>query len=96
MSWWSVSTTLWYGQRVEGLRPDVYIVDDSTRMDDNLGEVWDVFDKYLGKRPVFTDRSRLGWTASWRGSLRYQRPLTASTRSWRPDRRRMIDPVVSR
>jgi hypothetical protein len=50
---WSDSTTLWYGQRVEGLRPDVYIVDDRTRLDDNLGEVWDVIDSYLGHRPVF-------------------------------------------
>ncbi|MGZ6272776.1 MAG: protein O-mannosyl-transferase family [Candidatus Limnocylindrales bacterium] len=53
---WDASTTLWYGQRVEGLRPDVLIVDDSTRKNDDLGEVWDVFDKYLGRRPVFTDR----------------------------------------
>jgi hypothetical protein len=53
---WDVSTTLWYGQRVEGLRPDVLIVDDSTRKNDHLGEVWDVFDQYLGRRPVFTDR----------------------------------------
>ena len=53
---WDVSTTLWYGQKVEGLRPDVLIVDDSTRKNDRIGEVWDVFDLYLGKRPVFTDR----------------------------------------
>jgi hypothetical protein len=56
MGWWSISTTLWYGQKVEGLRPDILIVDDSTRVNDHLGEVWDVFDRYLGKRPVFTIR----------------------------------------
>jgi hypothetical protein len=56
VSWWSDSTTLWYGQKVEGLRPDIFIVDDRTRLDDNLGEVWDVIDRYLGKRPVFLDR----------------------------------------
>jgi hypothetical protein len=56
ISWWSVSTTLWYGQRVERLRPDIYIVDDRTRLDDNLGEVWDVVDRFLGKRPVFLIR----------------------------------------
>lgn len=50
---WSDSTTLWYGQLVEGLRPDVYVVDDRTRLDQNLGEVWDVIDSYLGRRPVF-------------------------------------------
>jgi hypothetical protein len=56
---WDASTTLWYGQRVERLRPDVLIVDDSTRKNDRIGtsgEVWDVFDTYLGQRPVFTDR----------------------------------------
>ena len=56
VSWWSDSTTLWYGQKVEGLRSDIYIVDDRTRLDDNLGEVWDVIDRFLGQRPVFLDR----------------------------------------
>jgi hypothetical protein len=56
VSWWSDSTTLWYGQRVEGLRPDILIIDDSDRVNDNLGEVWDVIDRYLGTRPVFLDR----------------------------------------
>lgn len=56
MSWWSVSTTLWYGQKVLGLRSDIYIIDDSTRVDDNLGTVQDVFDRYLGSRPIFTIR----------------------------------------
>ncbi len=56
VSWWSASTTLWYGQRVERLRPDIYIVDDRTRLDDNLGEVWDVIDRFLGQRPVFVIR----------------------------------------
>jgi hypothetical protein len=56
VSWWSTSTTLWYGQRVLGLRRDIYIVDDRTRLDDNLGEVQDVFNRFLGNRPVFTIR----------------------------------------
>jgi len=56
VGWWSVSTTLWYGQRVLGLRPDIYIVDDRTRLDDNLGEVQDVFNRFLGNRPLFTIR----------------------------------------
>jgi hypothetical protein len=58
--WWSASTTLWYGQRVLGLRPDIYIVDDRTRLDDNLGSVQDVFNKFLGNRPVFTIRVQGG------------------------------------
>jgi hypothetical protein len=56
MAWWSDSTRLWYGQMVLGLRPDIYVVDDRTRLDANLGEVQDVFNKYLGNRPVFTIR----------------------------------------
>jgi 4-amino-4-deoxy-L-arabinose transferase-like glycosyltransferase len=60
MSWWSTSTTLWYGQKVLGMRPDIYIVDDRTRLDDNLGEVQDVFNKFLGNRPVFTIRLKGG------------------------------------
>lgn len=60
VSWWSASTTLWYGQRVLGMRRDVYIVDDRTRLDDNLGSVQDVFNKFLGNRPVFTIRIQGG------------------------------------
>lgn len=60
---WSASTTLWYGQKVLGLRPDVLIIDDSTRKNDHIGaagEVWDVFDTYLATRPVYTDRFQGG------------------------------------
>lgn len=62
VSWWSASTTLWYGQRVEGLRPDVLIVDDSNRVDNGVTfeQVTDVFDKYLGKRPVYAIRTDAG------------------------------------
>ena len=56
ISWWSVSTTLWYGQRVERLRPDIYIVDDRTRLDDNLGSVTQAIDRFLGQRSVFVMR----------------------------------------
>ena len=62
-STWADSTVLWYGQRVLGLRPDVLIIDDSTRKNDHIGpsgEVWDVFDLYLGTRPVYTDRFQGG------------------------------------
>ena len=63
VSTWSASTTFWYGQKVEGLRPDVYVVDDSIRVEagDNLGEVWDVIDSYLGRRPVFAVRFSWGY-----------------------------------
>jgi len=62
-STWYGSTALWYGQKAEGLRPDVLIVDDSTRKNDHIGGqgmVWQVFDTYLGRRPVYTYRPQGG------------------------------------
>jgi len=77
VSWWSVSTTLWYGQRVLGLRPDIYIVDDRTRLDDNLGSVQDVFNRFLGNRPVFAIRLDGGSDGMQALSTEYEmRPFT--------------------
>ncbi|MEW6224314.1 MAG: DUF2723 domain-containing protein [Chloroflexota bacterium] len=56
VSWWSYSTPLWYAQLVEGRRTDVFIVDDRTRLDLELGELEDVIDAYLGTRPVYLMR----------------------------------------
>jgi Protein O-mannosyl-transferase TMEM260-like len=56
ISWWSYSTPLWYAQRVEGRRPDIAIIDDRTRLDENLGSLTDVIDANLGKRPVYVIR----------------------------------------
>ena len=56
VSWWSYSTPLWYAQRVEGKRPDIEIIDDRTRLDENLGGLTDVIDANLGKRPVYVIR----------------------------------------
>jgi hypothetical protein len=57
VSWWSTSTTLWYGTLVEGRRPDLLIVDDSNLVYDRLGEAPDVIDAWLGRRPVLLLRS---------------------------------------
>ena len=57
VSWWSYSTTLWYGQHVEGRLPGVAIVDDRTRLDEDLGEPTDVVNRYLGRRPVYVIRN---------------------------------------
>jgi Protein of unknown function (DUF2723) len=57
VSWWSYSTPLWYAQRVEGRRPDLDIIDDRTRLDENLGGLTDVIDANLGKRPVYVIRT---------------------------------------
>lgn len=56
ISWWSYSTTLWYGKYVDGLRPDVTVIDDSNIVNDNLGDVHTVIESFLGRRPVFLIR----------------------------------------
>ena len=57
VSWWSTSTPLWYAQKVEGLRPDVFIVDDRTMLDMNLGRAPDVIERFLAAgRPVYAIR----------------------------------------
>jgi hypothetical protein len=56
ISWWSASTPLWYAQVVEGRRPDVFVVDDRTRIDLELGEVPEIIERYLGQRPVCITR----------------------------------------
>ena len=57
VAWWSYSTTLWYAQHIEGRFADGLIVDDRTRLDLELGEVPDVIDAHLGRRPVYVVRS---------------------------------------
>ncbi len=56
VSWWSYSTPLWYAQLVEGRRPDIAIIDDRTRLDEDLGGITDVIDANLPHRPVFVIR----------------------------------------
>jgi hypothetical protein len=57
ISWWSYSTPLWYGQLVDHRRPDIFIIDDRTRLDLNLGELDQVIDKYIADRPVYVIRN---------------------------------------
>jgi hypothetical protein len=57
VSWWSFSTPLWYGQHVEGLRPDIMVIDDRTLLDLHLGEAWDAVGHYLDERPVYVIRA---------------------------------------
>lgn len=56
VSWWSTSTPLWYGTIVEGRRPDIRIVDDRTRLDEDLGTVEDVIGAELPRGPVYVIR----------------------------------------
>jgi hypothetical protein len=56
VSWWGYSTTMWYGELVEGRRTDIQIIDDSNIVWDKLGTVSDVIDHYLGTRPVYVIR----------------------------------------
>ena len=56
VSWWSYSTPLWYGQLIEGRRPDITVIDDRARLDQRLGGITDVIDAHLGQRPVYVTR----------------------------------------
>ncbi|MEO5705277.1 MAG: DUF2723 domain-containing protein [Candidatus Limnocylindrales bacterium] len=57
ISWWSTSTPLWYAQRVQGLRPDIEIIDDRTMLDRDLGRAPDIIRRTLGTRPVYVIRA---------------------------------------
>jgi hypothetical protein len=56
VSWWSYSTPLWYAQQIEGRRRDIFVADDRTRLDLNLGDLSTVIDGNLGVRPVYAIR----------------------------------------
>ncbi len=56
ISWWSFSTPLWYGQFVEGRRPDVTVIDDRDILDDGYGDVAGAIEAYLQERPVYVIR----------------------------------------
>jgi hypothetical protein len=57
VSWWSTSTPLWYAQHVQGLRRDIFVVDDRTMLDLDLGRAPDVIERYLAEgRPVYAIR----------------------------------------
>ena len=56
ISWWSISTPLWYGQFVEGRRPDVTVIDDRDILDDGYGDTASAVRTYLGERPVYLIR----------------------------------------
>jgi hypothetical protein len=58
VSWWSYSTPLWYAVHVEGRRTDVRIIDDRTRLDENLGELDQVIERsFRDGRPVYLLRN---------------------------------------
>jgi hypothetical protein len=57
VSWWSYSTPMWYAQRVMGERQDIKILDDRTRIDENLGGLTEAIDANLGTRPVYVLRA---------------------------------------
>jgi hypothetical protein len=57
VSWWSTSTPMWYAQHVLGQRRDIFVVDDRTMLDQNLGRAPDVVERYLDSgRPVYAIR----------------------------------------
>ncbi len=56
VSWWSFSTTMWYGRFVERRRPDITIIDDRTILDEGLGNVVSVIERFRPERPVYVIR----------------------------------------
>ncbi len=56
ISWWSYSTPLWYGQHVEGRRPDVTVIDDRVVLDEGYGSTVGAVEAHLGERPVYVIR----------------------------------------
>ncbi len=56
LSYWDASTPLWYGQHVEGLRPDVLIVDDTNIVYENWGTREARIASLICTRPVFIVR----------------------------------------
>jgi hypothetical protein len=80
VSWWSYSTPLWYATIVDGLRPDILIVDDRNREDQNLLELSQVIDLYIATRPVYLIRNGTSELGALAG--RYEvRPITSPTAS---------------
>jgi transmembrane protein TMEM260 (protein O-mannosyltransferase) len=53
LSYWDASTPLWYGQLVEGLRPDVLIVDDTNIVYEDWGTRERRIESLICERPVF-------------------------------------------
>ena len=53
LSYWDASTPLWYGQHVEGRRPDVLIVDDTNIVYENWGTREARIASLICSRPVF-------------------------------------------
>ena len=56
VTWWGFSTPLWYRQVILGERPDVRVIDDRTRLDENLGSVDEVIRANLGRGAVYLVR----------------------------------------
>jgi hypothetical protein len=54
IAWWGPSTALWYGRYVDGLRPDVDVIDDSELSLHGWPDGSDAMAYYFGKRPVYT------------------------------------------
>ena len=56
VSYWDPSAPLWYGKFVEGLRPDVLIVDDTNLVYEGWGSAAKRIAALICTRPVFTIR----------------------------------------
>lgn len=89
LAWWSLRTPLWYASYVEGLRPDVRIVDDSEGFTRDEAGLKATLDRYYGKAPIYLvlDDTQSAEAARY-FRLRRLSPMTAF--------RQEVDEVVSR
>lgn len=53
VSWWSYSTPLWYHRWIEGVRPDVTIIDERNILDDGYRTMRNAIAAFFGERPVY-------------------------------------------
>jgi hypothetical protein len=56
LSYWHVTTPIWYGQLVDGLRPDVLVIDDSNIVHDGWRTRENAIEAYVCERPVLIIR----------------------------------------
>jgi len=76
ISYWDPSAPLWYGRYVEGLRPDVEIVDDTNLVYDGKGDQFAWIAANICERPIFIMRI----TAKDVQDVRDRYPLTLYTK----------------
>jgi hypothetical protein len=77
LSYWHITTPIWHAQLVEGMRPDVLVIDDSNIVNDGWGTREEAIAAFVCERPVFIvrpddrelDPARARFELEWKGTL---------------------------